>query len=203
MKFKKYLVYLVLTLTLCFSSLSLFAGSNTRSIRAQLDRGFSYQLDNNPILRNTPAIKYRGNIYIPIESLTRALGYNISINGDTISITRPSASPSPSPSPTSTQSPIETYKVVGNIVGIDFPTNRIIIVPANQSNDSPISIFVTPDTSIVDAKTKQRYSFSDLDTDMTVNVTYTTRSTKSLPPIIQNVATEIIVLSKPSNIQPR
>lgn len=212
MQSKKSYVYVVLSLTLLLGAFNLFASSNSKPIRARLNENFKYRLNGKAILKDTPAIIYKDTVYVPIEDYTKALGHTISIDKNTANIStqtpspmpKPTPIPRPTPQPKPTPVPETTSTIEGTIIAIDFASNRITVVPTGKPNSSQIDIYATPTTSIVDSRTKQIYSFNDLNTDMKVTVVYKTLSTKSIPPQTRNEATQIIVNSTPQpTIQPR
>lgn len=179
----------ILVLTILGTSITLFATPKYRPIKVFLDPSYTYSLNGSPILTKQPTIIYKDTAYVPVDVLANALGYNVKIQDNKITITTPTKPIPPEQKPNNT---VTIPKA--EIIAIDFAANTVTIVPAGKSNDiqNQIVLKVTGQTTITDGKTKKAYSISDLNTFMQVKVVHSAAMTKSIPPQTQAISITIL-----------
>lgn len=189
MKKRSVLSYFILgSLFMCCMG-TVLATTLFKPIRASINPSYTYTVNGNRVLKNKPAILYKGTIYAPITDLTTALGYNASVGESSATITTP---PKPNNDTTTMNNAI--------ITAIDFAANRITIYPSNNPSKQ-IDLLITPNTRITDTRTNHVYDITELNTNMIVQATYSSKMTKTNPP--QSTATAIKIISPQSQIQPR
>lgn len=176
----KKLFIIGLVVSIISSSLTVFATTNAKPIRAALDPNFRYTLNNQSILPNQSTIIYKGKAYAPIDTLANVLGYNVSIRNNQIAITTPTAIKPVPP----TVAPDSVTIPRAEIIAIDFAAKEVTIVPAGKSNTSAnqVVLRITAQTTITDGRTKKAYSITDLNTSIPVKVVHSAAMTKSIPP---------------------
>lgn len=162
-----------LALSVLCGSFTVFASAKAKSIKASLDPHYTYTFNNQSILAKEPTIIYKNKAYVPVDVLSNALGYNVSIKGNQVAITTPTK-----PQPQNVTIP------KAEIIAIDFAAKTVTIVPAGKSNDmqNQIILNITDQTTITDGKTKKAYNITDLNTGMQVKVVHSAAMTKSIPP---------------------
>lgn len=187
---KKLFSYL-LVLSILGTSFTLFAAPKQRSAKVFLDPSYTYNFDNQPILSGETTLVYKGQAYVPVDVLANALGYNVKIQNNKISISTPSST---KPVPPTPKPPENVTIPKAEIIAINFASNTVTIVPAGKSNDmqNQIELKVTPQTTITDGKTKKAYNITDLNTGMQVKVVHSAAMTKSIPPQTQAISITIL-----------
>lgn len=187
---KKHLnTFIVVSLCiLCFGTL--FATTLFKPVRASINPSYTYSLNGKTIIKGQPALLYKGKYYAPMASLSNALGYDIVIQEDKAVITTPNPA---------TKDTITMPKAV--ITAIDFAANRITVYPQGQANSAAnqIDLFITPETRITDMSGKTQFDITNLNTDMVVQATYSSKMTKSIPPQAKAISIKIPI----TPIQPR
>lgn len=184
---------------LCMLAITPLLGAGRfRPIRASINREHKYVVNGKDVLRTAPIIRFEDQYYVPIDLLGKSLGYDVTSNNDETRFTS-QAKPTPSPTSKPIQNTITLDRAV--IVGIDFPTNQIVVYPQGKANtqENQIILRITPETIITNSTDIPRFKLSDLNTDMVVKVTYSAAMTKSIPP--QSNAIKIV--APLSSIQPR
>lgn len=199
MKYKNPIGYIILVLLLLFNAFTLYGNNTKRPISASLDSGTTIELDGKHILKRSPVVVYRRDTYVPIEEFAKELGYTVKINGSRISLTSPNTS-----NGNNTPSQDANQTITSMIVAVNYADKTITLAPSTQANTKEQTvIYITDATNITDGKSKVRLTINDLTPDQIVSVTYNVRSTKSIPPQTQNIASEIIIQNAPMKPQPR
>ncbi|MGL4345078.1 MAG: hypothetical protein ACRCTE_07775 [Cellulosilyticaceae bacterium] len=204
---RKYLTLLMAILTIGCMAMTLFATTGGKRVRVYLTDGIKYTLDKKEILPKTTTIILKDKAYAPVEELAKALGYNVEVKGDVITITSGKPMPptppitKPTPPPITKPTPPPVTKPEGTatlpkaeIVAINFADKTVSVLPAGKPNQvsNLIELKLSDKTVITDGKTKKIYSINDLTTGMPVSVVHSTAMTKSIPP--QTAAYTITIL---------
>ncbi|ONI37693.1 hypothetical protein AN639_00730 [Candidatus Epulonipiscium fishelsonii] len=163
-----------------------------------INYGYKYYVDGIRVLNGNPSLKYQGVIYAPLDNILQALGYNTAVQDDGVSITSRNIS-GPTYYPPANMLP-QNQPPVGPVAGtqsirafiysIDFASDSLVVYPDGQPNN-PIRLNVTPQTNIMFSDGR-RATFSDLNLNMPLKVTYSSNMTKSNPP--QANATSITII---------
>lgn len=188
----KKLLVLFLAFGIISTSLTIFASTKSKYIRASLDENFKYTLNNQSVLNNQPTIIYNGKAYLPVDTLSNTLGYHVNIKNNHVTISTPAST---TPIPPAETSPWVTIPKA-DILAIDFAANTLTVLPVGKPNlpENQIILKVTNQTTITDGQTKKLYSIKDLNTRLPIKVIHSAAMTKSIPP--QTQALSITLLGK-------
>lgn len=173
-----------------------------QKVQAYLNPSIEYVLDGEEILEGTTTVNYKDKNYVSVAELSKALGKEITIQGNKVILTTPNTESQPETSDKTGKVTIQ--KAI--IKEIDTKNNQVTILADGKGNSvyNYLTLNVTEtgesETLIRHELNKARYVLEDLKEGMAVKVVHSSMQTYSIPP--QTPAYEIVILSGENTQKP-